>query len=100
MPQRRDDLEAILQRKFGFKVAKDHSPDHRWYELRLPDLPPIRTKVSHSRGDIGSVIEGKIARQLRVRAPYFRGMVSCTNSKDDYYKQVQDDPFPPWDVRF
>jgi hypothetical protein len=92
-------LEGILQNKFGFEPVKGRS-DHRWYELRLPGLPPIRTKVSHSRDPIGPNLQGKIARQLRVTKPYFVGMVSCQNSKADYERQVVDDPHPPFDILF
>ena len=94
------DLEAMLERKLGFTRSGAHSSDHRWYELRLPDLPPIRTKVSHSKQAIGSLIEGKVARQLRVRGPYLQELLVCTKSRDEYCQQVKDEPFPPWDVRF
>jgi hypothetical protein len=26
-------------------------------------------------------------------------MISCTKSRDDYYRQVREDPFPPFDIR-
>jgi hypothetical protein len=100
MPRRPHDIEAVLQTKFGFVRASAHSSDHRWYELHLPGLPIILTKVSHSREDIGPRLEGKIARQLRVRKPYFDGMIDCTNTREDYYRQVRESPFPPFDIYF
>jgi hypothetical protein len=100
MPRRPLDIEAALQTKFGFVRAFTHSSDHYWYELRLPGLPIILTKVSHSKEDIGPKLEGKIARQLRVRKPYFDGMIECHNSCEDYYRQVRESPFPPFDILF
>lgn len=94
------ELENLLEYKFGFSLAKGHSSDHRWYELKLPGLPTILTKVSHSRKPINPRLEGKIARQLRVRKAYYVGMVSCKNSREDYYQQVRTDPYPPFDVTF
>ena len=101
MPHKPREIESILKNKFHFIPTEGHSPDHRWYEIRLPDLPPILTKISHSKKrDIGRKLEGKIARQLRVRTAYFRGMVDCTHSCEDYYRQVRDDPYPPFEHRF
>ena len=99
MPHKPREIESLLQNKFGFgQKAGGRGKDHRWYELQLKDLPPIRTKVSHSTEDIGFALESKIAKQLRVRKPYFDGMMDCTNSSTDYQRQVRDDPFPPWNM--
>lgn len=98
MPIKPRQLERLLQSKFAFTIAKQHSVDHRWYELRLPGLPPIRTKVSHGNKEISRRLEAAIARQLRVRRTFYQGMVSCTNSREAYYQQVQEDPFPPFDI--
>lgn len=94
------ELENLLENKFGFNPSKGHSSDHRWYELKIPGLPKILTKVSHSRKPINTKLEGKIARQLRVRRTYYNGMISCQHSKNDYYQQVSTDPYPPFDVTF
>jgi hypothetical protein len=92
--------EQSLQSKFGFIPAPGRSTDHKWYELKLDDLPVITTKFSHSREPITDRIAGLIARQLRVRRSYLNGMIECTNAKEDYYQQVRVDPVPPWDVHF
>ena len=97
MPRKPREIENLLQTKFGFSSAKEHSSDHHWYELRLPGLPAILTKVSHTKKEIGPNLEGKIARQLRVRKPYFEGMMDCAYN---YYRQVRDAPFPPFEIRF
>ncbi len=100
MPIKVRELERLLTSKFNFSASPDSSPDHRWYELALPGLPKIRTKVSHGMSETGVGLEGRIARQLRVHMPYFQGMFACTYNREDYYQQVRTAPFPPWDVRF
>ena len=100
MPIRPRELESLLINKFGFSPARGRSEDHRWYELQLPGLPAIATYVSHSKEEIRDKLESKIIRQLRVRKTYFRGMLSCDNSSQDYRRQVRDDPYPPWEFRF
>lgn len=99
MPRKPRQIETLLQAKFGFVPAEGHSSDHRWFELHLPGLPLILTKVSHSKKDIGPKLESKIARQLRVRKPYFDGMMECTYNREDYYRQVRESPYPPFYVR-
>jgi hypothetical protein len=93
MPRTAREIEEILQQKFGFVPAKGHASDHRWYELQLPGVRTILTKVSHGRHEVGPKLEGQMARQLRVRGPYFQGMLSCTHGRDAYYQQVRDHPF-------
>jgi len=100
MPYKPRDIEHTLQYKFGFTPAKQRSTDHRWYELQFPGLPVIATKVSHGKKEIVPAIEAKIARQLRVRRPFFMGMVRCDHELDDYERQVREDPYPPWHIRF
>jgi hypothetical protein len=95
MPRKPREIESTLVNKLGFSRATGHSSDHRWYELQLPGLELILTKVSHSRNDIGSKLEGMIARQCRVRRQFFEGMMDCTKTREEYYHQVREDPFPP-----
>ena len=97
MPYKPREIESLLQNKFGFSLSHGHSSDHRWYQLQLPGLPTILTKVSHNKRDIYGKIEGAMARQLRVRKQYFRGMMDCTNSQEEYYRQVREDPIPPFE---
>ena len=100
MPLKTKDLESKLVHKFGFIKAKSHSDDHRWYQISVPGCPPIATKVSHGIGDLSPKLEGMIARQLRVKTSFLREMVGCTKSAEEYERQVQTDPSPPFDVRF
>ena len=99
MPINPTDLEHILLYKFDFSEAKQ-GRDHKWYELQLEGLPVIMTKISHSNNEIHTRLEGKIARQMRVRAPFFKQMISCTRSREQYYAQVRVDPYPPFDFVF
>lgn len=93
-------IEDRLLNKFNFSKAKTRSSDHKWYELKLDGLPVIATKVSHSKKDIGDVIEGQIAKQLRVRRQFFKGMMDCKNNRDAYTEIVKKDPYPPFDISF
>ena len=97
MPFRPRVIENCLQDKFCFSPATGHGSDHPWYELRLLGLPPIRTKVSHSKREIRAELESKIAKQLRVRTAFFRRMIGCQEDYDDYCRQVREDPYPPWE---
>jgi hypothetical protein len=99
MPLKPRDIESLLQRKFGFTPAQNRSVDHRSYQLTLPGLPPIVTKVSHNKRDIGPALQTKMARQLRVHGPFFREMLSCRKNSDEYRNQVQADPHPAFGDR-
>jgi hypothetical protein len=96
MPRDNREVENKLLNKFAFAPARTRGDDHRWLELTLPGLPAIVTRFSHTREDIGDPLWRRIAMQLRVRPQYLTGMVSCSNSREAYYKQVSTDPFPPW----
>jgi hypothetical protein len=89
------EVEATLQSKFAFASFKKGG-DHRWFELKLPGLPPIATKFSHAKQDIGDAIWKMIARQLRVPSNYLTGMIDCSNSREAYYQKVRTEPNPPW----
>jgi hypothetical protein len=100
MPIKIRDAERQIQNKFGFEPAAERSSDHRWYKLRLEGLPVISTYFSHSKGDLSPMLEGMIARQLRVTRGYFLDMIGCSRGAQEYYQQVREAPVPPWNVRF
>jgi hypothetical protein len=77
MPYRPQEVERVLQQKLGFERAETRAVDHRSYQLKLPDMPIIVTKVSHGRTPIGPALEGLMARQMLIRAPFFRGVMNC-----------------------
>lgn len=89
MPQSLKDIESILLNKLAFTRATGHGNDHKWFELTLPGITRIITKLSHGRGTVTRKIEGKIAKQVGVTGPFFAKMLDCTNSRKDYYDQVQ-----------
>ena len=99
MPYRPPDIERALLHKFNFEQDTQRGVDHRRFVLHREGLPSIRTKVSHNRAPIGPALESAICRQLHVRHPFFHGMIDCTKSREDYYQQVRDDPFPPFPQR-
>lgn len=72
--------------------------DHTWFELQLDGLPPIRTKLPSHKEDIRDKLEGRISKQLRIRRPFFHGLMDCTKYRSDYEKQVREDPFPPFNI--
>lgn len=86
MPNRNVEIETRLKSKFGFQSAKKK---HRWVELRLPDAPVVRTCISHARQTIGQDLEHKMARQIKVSVQYFRGMIDCTRTCEDYYRLLR-----------
>ena len=94
MPLNQHRITELLKSKFGFQEAPGADA---WYELELPGLPPIKTFRSRSKKE-SKWLEGQMAKQVRVRAPFFRQMLACTKTKEQYYDQVAKDPFPPWDV--
>jgi len=100
MPIKIRDAERQIQNKFGFEPAAERSSDPRWYKLRLEGLPVISTYFSHSKGDLSPMLEGMIARQLRVTRGYFLDMIGCSRGAQEYYQQVREAPVPPWNVRF
>ena len=98
MPLKPRDVEKLLKNKLGFQPAKTRSDDHRYYVLQLDGLPPIHTKVSHTKAEIGPNLESKIARQMRVRGAFFALLLNCQRGRRDYERQVRDDPYPPFGI--
>lgn len=96
MPSDPRDIRRCLLHKLGF--TEDKGRDHHWYTLILPSHRVVRTKVGRHSRDYGSVLEGKMARQLRVNVTFFRELVSCTKSREDYIAQVETHPVPPWNT--
>ena len=100
MPIKTRRLEQTLVNKLGFTPAPARSSDHRWYQLEIPGLPVIATKISHGEKEISSMLEAAIARQLRVKVAFLSEVVSCTKSSAEYQAQVKNNPFPPFERRF
>jgi hypothetical protein len=86
------EIETKLLNKYGFVAAKQHASDHKWLQLDLPRLSRILTKLSHGRGEVHAHLEGKMARQMGVPAPFFKTMLDCKKTKQEYYATVQANP--------
>src|SRR5262249_39704748 len=97
MPRKAREIERFLTGKLGFVQADAHSDDHRWYR-RTVGGHTIFTKLSHGTKEVGKKIEGKIAKQLRIRGSFFKQAIRCKKSKEDYERQVLTDAFPPFDI--
>jgi hypothetical protein len=89
MPFRTTDISNGLEHKFGFVQEKGN---HLFFRRVFPSGLCIRTKVSHGRKEVSAKIEGYIARQLGVDTRFFRGMISCTRSKEEYEQKVAERP--------
>jgi len=97
MPYKPIEVEEILKTKLNMIVD---DADHKWFRLELDGLPPIRTKLPNHREDIRDKLESRIYKQLRIRKPFFHGLMDCTKYRDDYIKQIREDPYPPFNVFF
>jgi len=97
MPFKPIEIERMLTGKLGMTASES---DHKWLEVHFIGLPPIRTKLPHHKEDVGSGLEGRIHRQLRVRKPFFMELMCCTKYRDDYEAILRKDPYPPFDHRF
>lgn len=93
MPYKPIEIEKMLKNKLKMDVE---DADHRWFILELEGLPRIRTKLSNNKNEVGDFLESRICKQLRVRKNFFHELIDCTKSRDEYKKQIQDDPFPPF----
>jgi len=100
MPIKIRDFESLLQSKFGFNPSETRSKDHRWYELQIPGLPIIATKVSHGMKELSNNLEARIAKQLRVHINFFREMFACSKNSNDYQTKITEDPYPPFNHGF
>jgi predicted RNA binding protein YcfA (HicA-like mRNA interferase family) len=98
MPHKPRKIESMLLNKYGFQRAKNRSKDHRCYVLTVEGLPPIHTKVSHAKRDIGPGLLTKIARQLRVGRSFLDLMLKCTKTATEYIDKVRTEPEPPFDI--
>jgi hypothetical protein len=95
MPYKPIEIEGMLKTKLRMSLEE---ADHTWFRLEIAGLPPIRTKVPNHKGDIRDKLESRIYKQLRVKKPFFHGLMDCTKLLADYKKQVREDPYPPFSV--
>jgi len=82
-----------MTRKFGFVV--DGSTDHLRLALWASGSMRVLMKVPnvHSRQDlIGDDLLARIARECGVKLAYFKQMIGCQRSRQDYYAQMDIPP--------
>lgn len=93
--------------KKGFALVKDG--DHRRFILMNGKRKTtIRTKMSHNLQDVGDVLIGLMADQLKISRQKFLNLVECTLSEEGYRALVgktlhapdDDTPSPDDDVPF
>lgn len=93
MPHKPPEIEIMLLKKLKMK---SEDADHEKFCLEIEGIPTIRTKLPNHKKDIGDVLEGRIHKQLRVRKQFFRELMDCTKSREDFINQIRNDPYPPF----
>ncbi len=84
MPLQRRKVESQLRHKFKFVDSEQHGHDHVWLELKLPGIPVVLTKLSHSKDDLRNPLIKRMASQLRVDSQFFIGMINCSKSDAEF----------------
>lgn len=82
----RDAVEKQLSKKLRMNRWREGKTDHRYYVLTIDGKQVALTKVSTATNhkDLGDDLVKQMARQLYVSTPFFREVISCTKSRDDY----------------
>jgi len=80
-------VEKILMNKLGMYLKKKPNDSHSWYVLEIKGLNPITTKLpTNHKEDIEDQLLSIISRQLQIRPNFFKGILDCHISRDDYIK--------------
>jgi hypothetical protein len=92
MPLPRDTTEQQLVQKVQMTPRNRKGDDHRFYDLVINGQRVARTKVSRGSGykTLGDDLVSKMARQLYVPTPFFRELINCTKSRDEYLGILRD----------
>ena len=85
------DTQRSLRTKLRFD--EDRGRDHIWYKLWLDDRIVAKTKMSHSKKDLGEVLVGKMARQVHLTSGQFKDAIICPMSRDEYYSILREKLF-------
>jgi hypothetical protein len=84
MPRKARDLRHQLTSKFGFGAAQGRATDHAYFQLTVPGVPRVVTKLSHGKAEVRDDILALMAKQLHVTGPGFAEMMDCTMGLDAY----------------
>lgn len=88
----RDDTERQLTQKLQMTLRNRKGDDHRRYELVINGRRVVRTMVSRGSGHrtLSNDIVSKMAKQLQVTTPFFREVIICTKSREDYLEKLRE----------
>jgi hypothetical protein len=71
---------ALLKKGFSIEMG-----DHKYFRLYLNGKDTgVYTKTSHNSQDIGDMLTGKMAKQLRMNTMFFKAFVECAKTQKDY----------------
>ena len=85
------DVEKILIKKLGMSLERRPNNSHSWYVLEIEGLNPITTMLpTNHKKDIEDSLLSIISRQLQVKPIFFKGILDCHISRDDYLKLLRE----------
>ena len=85
------DVEKILIKKLGMSLKSRPNNPHSWYVLEIEGLNPITTMLpTNHKKDIEDSLLSIISRQLQVKPIFFKGILDCHISRDDYLKLLRE----------
>lgn len=82
-----------VERQLTQKLLMEPRPgDHRYYYLFINGRKVARTHVSTGTNSrtLGDNMVSTMARQLNVTTSFFREIVNCTKTRDQYLQQLRD----------
>ena len=77
----------VVFTKLRLQVQDTH---HKMATLYYEGRAILRTRISHGRGDIPSMIVAKLRGQLRVTEEQLRNLVDCTMTYENYIELLRD----------
>ena len=77
----------VVFTKLRLQVQDTH---HKMGTLYYEGRAILRTRISHGRGDIPSIIVAKLRGQLRVTEEQLRNLVDCTMTYENYIELLRD----------
>lgn len=88
----RNGVEQQLSQKLLMELRQGKRADHRYYVLMIDGVKVAQTHVSTgtSYKTLGNDLVSSMARQLYLTAPFFRDIVNCKKSRDDYLQCLKE----------
>lgn len=88
MPLDNREIERVLLSKFDFEVVRQKRR-HRHLQLKIDGCAAVTTMLSHSNQTLSRGLESTVAKQLKVQTQFFREMIGCTKSREEYYRHLR-----------